>query len=162
MKPVIVADTDPLIALAKLDLLYLLNELFSHVCIPEEVAHEATYQCERTDAQAILSFVDSYGVRLDNNEGEWVRSLRQHLDEGEIQAISHARDLSCGVLMDEKRGRKIAMHYGIPVIGVIGVLIEAKAQDLIDRVKPFLQQLIQYEYRLSDTLVAEALRLAGE
>lgn len=162
MKPVIVADTGPLIALAKLQFLPLLTSLFSHVYVPEQVVLEATRQCERDDAQAILLYVDDCCVRLENTESDWVSSLRLHLDEGEIQAINHAKDLSCAVLMDEKRGRTIASQYGVPAIGVIGVLIEAKTQGLIEHVKPYLQQLVEYEYRLSDQLVAEALRLAGE
>lgn len=162
MKPVVVADTGPLIALAKLQLLSLLTSIFSHVYVPEQVLFEATRQCERDDAQAILSFISRHSVRLENTENDWVLSLRLHLDEGEIQAIYHAKELSCGVLMDEKRGRKIASQYAIPVIGVLGILIEAKAQGLIDSVKPYLQKLIKYEYRLSKPLMVEALRLAGE
>ncbi len=162
MMPVVVADTGPLIALAKLQLLSLLTSIFSYVYVPEQVVFEATRQCERDDAQAILLFISRHSVRLENTENNWVVSLRLHLDEGEIQAIYHAKELSCGVLMDEKRGRKIASQYDIPVIGVIGILIEAKRLDLIDAVKPYLQKLIKYEYRLSKPLMAEALRLAGE
>ena len=162
MMPVVVADTGPLIALAKLQLLSLLTSVFSYVYVPEQVAFEATRQCERDDAQAILSFISRHGVQLENTKNDWVVSLRLHLDEGEIQAIYHAKELSCGVLMDEKRGRKIASQYDIPVIGVIGILIEAKRLDLIDAVKPHLKKLIKYEYRLSEPLMAEALRLAEE
>ncbi len=162
MKPVVVADTGPLIALAKLDFLSVLNTLFSSVYIPKNVLNEATRQCERSDAKLIATFASESSIPLDDVETDFVVSLRQYLDDGEIQAINHARDFHCGVLMDEKRGRKIAAQYHIPVIGVVGVLLQAKQQGLISDVKTPLKSLIKKEYRLSDKLVVEALRLAGE
>ncbi len=162
MKRVIVADTGPLIALAKLELLPLLSAFFYKLYIPEQVLLEATRQCERGDAKAIGLFVKKHGKPLKDVDNDWVQSFRLHLDEGEIQAIYHARELSCGVLTDERRGRRVASQLGIATVGVLGVLIQAKKQGMIDNVQSPMQELVQLEYRLSKPLMAEALRLAGE
>jgi hypothetical protein len=45
--------------------------------------------------------------------------------------------------MDERRGRQIATGLGLRVVGLIGVLAEAKRAGLVDQVKPVLDDLIQ-------------------
>jgi len=162
MKKLIVADTGPLIALAKLELLHLLDKLFVDVFIPEEVFKEATSQCTRSDAKAIILYISTKEQPLKNIHNSFSESLKNHLDQGEIQAISHAKKLACGVLMDEKRGRKIAHHYHIPVVGVIGILLQAKQLGLLKNIKPYLTKLLNNDYRLSKALITEALTLAGE
>lgn len=162
MKPIIVSDAGPLIALAKLECLGLLPHLFSRIYIPQTVFKEATKQQQRLDAQAISHFVPQHCQLLDDLNNEFSRSLEIQLDKGEIQAISHARVLHCGVLMDEKRGRQIATHHKVATIGVIGVLIQAKKLDLMNEIKPSLLQLQDNGYRLSKSLFSNALILAGE
>lgn len=162
MKPIIVSDAGPLIALAKLKLLDLLPSLFSIIYIPDTVFKEATKKQQRADAQDISDFVPQQCQLLDDRVNDFSRSLEIQLDKGEIQAITHARALYCGVLMDEKRGRRVARHHNISTIGVVGVLIQAKKQSLIPDIKTLLLKLQNFEYRLSKTLLAEALKLAGE
>ena len=84
------------------------------------------------------------------------------MDEGEIQAISHAKILRCGVLIDERRGRNVAMHHKISVIGTIGVLLQAKQQGLITEVKKPLRALQAENYRISNAIYTEALKLSQE
>jgi predicted nucleic acid-binding protein len=61
MKPypgarIIVANTGPLIALARLDQLELLTALFSKIHIPQIVLSEASVNTEYAEAEPILSF----------------------------------------------------------------------------------------------------------
>ena len=51
---------------------------------------------------------------------------------------------------------------GIPVVGLAGVLLAAKRSGLLTSVASTLADLTREGYRLSDTLVSEVLRLAGE
>ena len=162
MNPIIVSDTGPLIALAKLDLLDLLPQLFSIVYVPATVFEEATKQYERSDAQHIKHFSPQKLQRLEDINNDFSLALKLQLDEGEIQAISHAQKLQCGVLIDERRGRNVAMHHKIPVIGTIGVLLQAKQQGLIAEVKKPLLALQAAKYRVSNALYTEALKLSQE
>jgi len=162
MRPVVVSDAGPLIALAKLDLLDLLPQIFSIVYVPQTVFEEATKNQQRKDAQRIAGFKSPQLKVVNDLENTFSKSLEILLDDGEIQALSHAKTLNCGVLMDEKRGRQVAIHHNIPVIGVIGVLLEAKQKELIPEIKIYLKALKNVDYRLSEALLKKALRLAGE
>lgn len=60
MKSIIVADTSPLIALAKLQQLTLLNSEFSSVHVPLTVLSEATRDMQRPDARLIRDFASKH------------------------------------------------------------------------------------------------------
>jgi len=87
-----------------------------------------------------------------------------HLDQGEAEAIALAVELgSDAVLMDETEGRRIAKHYGLPVIGVLGILLEAKHRNLIDAVLPQVDLLRDVAgFYLSNAVVEAVRQLANE
>lgn len=66
------------------------------------------------------------------------------------------------VILDDKKARRIAQQMGLRVIGTIGVLLRAKQQGLLAEIRPFIDVLQQADFRISDSLYEEALRLAGE
>jgi predicted nucleic acid-binding protein len=51
---------------------------------------------------------------------------------------------------------------GLTLTGTLGVLLKAKEQKLITEIKPLIAQLRQAGIWLSDSVVEEALKLAGE
>lgn len=85
------------------------------------------------------------------------------LDLGEAATISLAVHVSASlVLMDERKGRKIAREvYGIAVIGTGRLLVEAKRATLISSVRPAIEQMRANGYWLADNIVAEILQQAG-
>ncbi|PWQ95465.1 DUF3368 domain-containing protein [Leucothrix pacifica] len=161
-RSIIVADAGPLIALAKLEQLELLHEIFSEVHVPETVYLEVTHHQARDDAQLLTSFIKASAELHPVLENSFVEELSQSLDDGEVQALALAQSLECGVLMDEARGRKIADYYEISVVGMLGVLLQAKQLGLIESVKPLIYQLQKANYRLSTGLVSKVLSLAKE
>ena len=71
-----------------------------------------------------------------------MRALRQDLDAGEAEAIALAVEVEADLLlMDERLGRETARHLGMRYVGLIGVLITAKRNGLIDDVKSRLAAL---------------------
>lgn len=162
MKPSVVADAGPLIALAKCGQLSLMSQLFSSVHIAEAVLKETTSDSRREGAIAVCDFANCFAQIHPNPSDETYRDLRALLDEGESQTISLALALNCGVLMDERRGRQWATHYGVQVYGVLGVLLQAKRTNLITGVRPIIQTLQAVDYRLSSSLIEAVLRKAGE
>lgn len=159
---IIVADASPLIALAKLDKLALLNALFSTFHVPVTVYFEVTVDQTRPDARRLKPFLDEHSSPHSDIENSFTQSISKILDAGEIQALGLAKKLNCGVLMDEARGRKIAQRYDIKTVGILGLLIESKKQGLITEVAPLIEHLQAQDYRLSTSLINSVLERAGE
>ena len=92
-----------------------------------------------------------------------VTSLRTQIDEGEVEAIALAMELGDVVLiLDDKKARRVAQEIGLRMIGTVGLLLHAKRQGIITAVEPLLKALEQVDFRITDALRQEALRLAGE
>jgi len=162
VRPIVVADSGPLIALAGCNCLTLLTEVFNAVHLPHAVLAETTIDPERPGARAIASFVQQHAqVHADRHDAIYTR-LITGLDEGESQAISLAHALQCSVLMDERRGRAAARSLGLPLFGVLGVLVQARRLGCIEALAPALQQMRANGYRISPVLIAAALKAAGE
>ncbi|MFB1489233.1 MULTISPECIES: DUF3368 domain-containing protein [unclassified Thiocapsa] len=66
------------------------------------------------------------------------------------------------LLIDDRRGRRIARINGIEIIGSLGVLLAAKQHGLIETVKPYILLMSASELYLSGDLVTTVLDLAGE
>jgi len=101
MRPVVVSDAGPLIALAGCGQLELLVAVFGAVHIPQAVFDETTIDQSRRGAADIAAFARQHAI-IHANRNDAIYSVAvSHLDEGEAQALSLARALGCGLLMDE-------------------------------------------------------------
>jgi hypothetical protein len=86
------------------------------------------------------------------------------LDAGEATVIGLARELGADfVLIDERKARKIARTvYNLKVIGSVRVLVEAKNRGLLDKVGEAINGMRDGGYWIGDSIVAAALKQAGE
>jgi predicted nucleic acid-binding protein len=65
--------------------------------------------------------------------------------------------------VDERKGRKVAREMGLRVVGLLGILAEAKRAGFIDRIEPVLDELIgRADSWVDPDLRASVLREAGE
>jgi len=161
-RPVVVSDSGPLIALAGCGELELLAAVFDVLHVPQAVLDETTADRSRPGAADIAAFVQARAqVHADRDDPVYAAAVG-HLDEGEAQALSLAHALGCGVLIDERRGRQTAIRQGLPLFGVLGVLLQAKRIGKLERIAPALERMQANGYRISQVLIDEALRLAGE
>jgi len=161
-RPIVVADAGPLIALAGCGQLDLLVAVFDALHVPQAVLDETSADRSRPGAGSIAAFAQAHAQVHPRRDDAIYAAAVAHLDEGEAQALSLAHALGCGVLMDERRGRQTALRQGLPLFGVLGVLLQAKRIRQIDRIAPALQLMQTNGYRISQALVDEALKLAGE
>ena len=160
----IVADTSPLIGLARVGLLYLLRALHGTVAVPPAVFQELDVTAARPGSGALRKAAEAgWLVTIElHDEVEW-SSLQRELDAGESAAILLAEQLgSVPLLIDEKRGRTVARSRRTPVVGTGGVLLAAKAQGRIESVRSAAGMLADAGYRLAPSLKTRLVLLAGE
>ena len=167
MTKIVVVDTGPLIALSLIDLLPVLPKLFTVVCAPEAVVAEATVDTAKPGAQVILQALEQgLVVRKTVNLSGRLQALSELLDLGEIEVLALAEQLNATALIDERRGRTVAMKLGIPLTGTAAVLIKAKQAGEVVLVKPLvkprLEKLLRHGYRLSPSLMREVITHCGE
>lgn len=158
----IVADSSPLIALAcsgHIDVLLLLIET---VVIPGTVYRECVSDNDKPGATKIEEAVSIGRIRHIDDPDLGIFEGIPDLDAGEAAALALAIDLKAPVLMDDAIGREVARANNISVVGACGILLQAKNKGLIDAVAPIIQTWRKIGYFLSDSLIAEVLRRAGE
>lgn len=157
---IIIADSSPLIALAFIDQLNLLTELFEKVIITKAVFDEIT-QKDKPQSKKLENFFKNKVVAVDNQIA--VSILNKEIDLGEAESIILALEKKIKtVLIDDLKARKYASLEGLNVIGSLGVLLKAKQKRLIKSIKPFLDQLISNNIRIGETLYNKVLELAEE
>jgi predicted nucleic acid-binding protein len=163
LSKIIVSDTGPLIALALTELLPKLNQLFEAVYVPEVVYAEATIDLKKPGAQSIQQLAKNswFKVKKVTLHGEF-EILADLLGPGEAAAIALAKHQKLLLLIDERKGRRVAQNHDIAVIGTAAVLIKAKENKLVLAVKPLLEKLILHGYRFSANLVIDILERCNE
>ena len=149
---IVISDTTALIILAKSDLLPLLSNLFQKIYIPQAVYDElmfkddiVKYRIENFDKIVVKPVNDLVTL-------ERIKSLK--IDKGEVEAISLALELDLMLIIDERKGRKIALNQGLKIVGVLGILIENyKEKNLtLNEVKLYFLLFKENGLRISDKL----------
>ena len=156
----LIADTGPLLALARIAQLPLLKQLFNEVKVTHAVFSEYQAKPDRDDAIAVQAALNSGVFTLIADP--IVITKFSPLDFGEQTALQSALILKASVLMDEAKGRKVAKANHIHVIVTIGILLLAKKRGLVATVAPLLAALDASGYRLSPTLIQQAKELSNE
>lgn len=153
-RPRIVCNTGPLIALGLLGFENVLAELFTPL-VPKSVLEELQQGDKEYHLPASYEILDS------TREDPLLQTL---LDKGEAAVIQSAVDLEVSlVLMDEKRGRKMARRiYGLKTIGTARVLVEARKADIVPPLGGLFDKLHASSYWISDDIVRWALDSVGE
>jgi predicted nucleic acid-binding protein len=158
---IVVSNATPLIALAWLNRLDLLPTLFGTVHIPQAVHDEIEHNPEAVGA-AELSTAPWLEISPVQNTLA-VSLLFDQLDAGESEAIVLARELQAGLLlMDERRGRRRAIQVGLDVVGTLGILIQARRQNLVGPLRPLLDRLRQLPFHISEQLYQDVLQQVDE
>jgi predicted nucleic acid-binding protein len=160
----LVCNTGPLIALAKIKKIHLLNELeFKRVVIPPRVQKELLGKIGK-ESDLIDSALDTFiQVEKPDTTNANIKKTTLNLDEGEREVIFLGTSIDeVLLLLDDKAGRSKARQLNLPVVGTAGLLLLLKQRDLIEKVAPLMTALRQQGYWLSDALVSQVQQLAGE
>ena len=103
---IVVSETSPILNLAAVNKLHLLHDLYAEIVVPSPVQGELS----RNGIQLDPSWMRVVAAQ----DQSVVASLRHQLDPGEAEAIVIAAELKAELLLvDEKRGRRIATDRGL-------------------------------------------------
>ncbi|MCK4764261.1 MAG: DUF3368 domain-containing protein [Candidatus Aminicenantes bacterium] len=154
----VVSDTSPLISIAVIDRLELLEKLFPTIIVPQAVFLEIKKGSEKAESAKILHFIENR-VYSPKDAG----SVQVKLGKGEIEAISLCLEVEADLLIiDDKKARNAAESFGIKCIGTLGLLTLAKKRGLIREFRKYFLQLIEKQRYFSIGLLNEILRLNRE
>jgi uncharacterized protein len=160
---IVVSNTSPLSNLAVIGQLALLQKIYSQITIPLAVYAELS-RVEAIQAE-ILPLIETGWLNIQPvTKLAIATSLEATLDRGEAEAIAIALELNADrLLIDERLGRTVATQSGLKIRGLLGILVNAKATELIPELKPILDDLIhQAGFRVSRDLYNRTLQDAKE
>ena len=145
----IVSNTTPIVCFLKLGRLDILKNIFNEIIISQAVYVEVTAKPDETEE--ITALTESGLFKTRPVENKFAVSLLQKqigLDLGESESIVLAQELKAKLLlMDERKGRRVAVENGISISGTLGVLIMAKQMNLIKEIRPLLNETYNKRYK---------------
>jgi predicted nucleic acid-binding protein len=161
MSAFVIADASPLIGLAAARAFHVLRALYGTVTITRLVKDEVAGHAGRPGARELTDAMRAGWVRVAPAPPEtWGFPA---LDPGEASTIALAREHANSlVLMDDTLGREQAVALGLDVLGLAGVLLEAKRAGIIHGLRPLLERLARRGFVLPDEELRTALAAAAE
>jgi uncharacterized protein len=120
----VVADSSPLVVLAKLGCFDLLKRLFPRVYISSEVHHEVVIAGAGLPGSSEVSKAEWIEVKAVKNPAEVYSAQEKYgLGPGQMSTILLAKELRANpVLLDDYKARKVAKAEGLGILGSIGLL----------------------------------------
>jgi len=158
----VVTDTSVVLNLCLLGLERVMPALFGEVQAPPAVVEEFVRLANDDPRFASLAFPSFIVIRSPRRIHPRLSTPRLH--RGEREALSLAAEIGAArVLMDERAGRAVALELGLPCLGLLGLLVEAKRRNLVSELAPHLDRLqTEARFWFSPTLRVQVLQLAGE
>jgi predicted nucleic acid-binding protein len=148
---IVIADASCLIALDRISKLIILQKLFSVIYTTPEIRKE--FGTPLPDWIVI--------TQLQTLERK--NEFQKIVDEGEASAIALALEINnCILVIDEKKGRRLAKQLGIYILGTLRILLLAKSKGIIDSVLEIITKLEKKNFRFSKAVKEQILKEAGE
>ncbi len=147
----VVVNATPLISLALLGRLSLLNEMFDEVIVPQAVYAEVIQGGAGKPGADALAEADWLNV-VSADVSLTIEPLLLGLDAGELEVLLLARQIEPDwVIIDERLARRVAFAMGLPVKGTLGILLAAVLAGLLSRQEALddLQRLLARGIRIA-------------
>ncbi|HHD82163.1 MAG TPA: DUF3368 domain-containing protein [Campylobacterales bacterium] len=154
LNSVVVSDSTTLISLINIERFELLFKFSDQIIITPAVYHEVTVKklAKRViDEYMALSKVSISEVKNIKK----VNELLIRLDLGESESIVLAEEKNLALIIDEKRGKSIALSFGLKAIGLIGILLVYKKRGYLSSTEliEIVEELREVDFRVSDKLL---------
>lgn len=141
MNQIVIADASPLIVLQNIGQLPLVQNPFDEILVTPEV--KAEFGLDLPEWIKIAEVRDKTKQKL----------LNLTLDKGEASAIALCLENAESLLLiDEKKGRRIAKELDLKILGTLGIILRAKERGLIDLTEDVLENLESANFHTSKNL----------
>jgi hypothetical protein len=156
----IVADTSPIIALARIGKLELLRALFGVVLIPDAVYHELTV-AGRPGADEVQR--SDFLRRVSIQQPPALGRMSAALSRADNEALCLAKqENAAAILGDDSVLIREATNLSLPIITTRNLLLQAKKQGLLASVKQAMDDMRRSGVGIPDVLYFDTLQKAGE
>ena len=151
MHSIVISDTSTLILLHKINEFDLLKGVYGKLITTPEIANEFGEQLP--DWITVQSVKDE----------KYKKFLETQVDSGEASALALASEFEdVLLLLDDLKARKLAAKLMLKTTGTLGIIHRAKQMAIIPKVKPLIDKLLLTNFRISNEVVNEILRLNNE
>lgn len=152
----VVSNTSPLLNLALIDRLELIERQFSTVTVPQQVWKElmageaGVEELQKCREQGVFDVVTV-------EETDLLVEFCRKLDRGEAAALAYALESDADlILLDEREARATAKRHDVSVTGAIGILMRGSANGVVD-LETELDALRTAGFWISDELYERVL-----
>ena len=140
----VISNTSPLIALAKLDKLNLLEQVFGKILIPQLVYEELERGCFYQEVTHFKSACDSF-IEVVNVQNHQV--FKRNLDLGECEVLSLALERQANiVLIDDRKAFNEAKELGFKTISTLTFLRVAQTKGFIEDYLVLISELAEKKF----------------
>jgi len=148
---IVITDASCFILLDKIGGLDLLNSLYKHIITTPEIAAEYKKRLpEWVEVKAVTN-------------RDLLYNYAETVDIGEASALALAVEIRADLLIiDDAGARKFAQKLHFNITGTVGIILNAKLEGIIPLIKPYISKIQQTNFRISDWLIDQLLREAGE
>jgi len=159
----VVADSSPLVILAKLGCLDFLNRIFPRVCISAEVHYEVVIAGAGLPGASEVSKAEWIEVKaVQNPAGVYSAQRKYGLGPGEMSTILLAKELGANpVLLDDYRARQLAKAEDLEILGRVGLLETFYLRHYLTDLGRVFRQLLTHNVYIDRRLLGRRLRSLG-
>lgn len=151
MPKIIISDTSSLIIFQKIGELEILNKLYSEIIITPQIEEEFK---DKLPSWIVITTVKDI---------KYLNLLATQVDLGEASAIALSQEIDNSlILLDDLKARKLAEKLKLNFTGALGIIHKAKKTGVIKKVKPLIDKLLETNFRISEKIIKELLRINEE
>lgn len=151
-----VVNASPLIVLAKIDMVWLLEKLCDHLVIPSGVVEEIN---DGPIDDPARKWIDAEGNRYKIDVRDVPSMISAwDLGKGESQVLAWVHlNKDYDAILDDRAARNCADAPGIRVIGTLGLIVFAYRNKLIAEVAPVFKKLQLHGFRVNPNLISHVI-----
>ena len=151
MHNIVISDTSCLIIFNKIGQLEILQKVYDNVITTPEVAEEFS------------EILPDWIIIKEVQDKKYQEFLETQIDYGEASAIALAKEIDNSLLLlDDLKARKLAGKLNLRFTGTLGVITKAKQIGVISAIRPIIDSLLLTDFRISENVIEELLKLNNE